>query len=787
MVLMMNVCRSFVGTSLPFLLAASAALAPGAAPAAPGTSQTDGPAVPNTAALPNWPKPTTPDLTSRAPMIRSQELELVHSREALGAFVVRVGGRPFAVGLSRPLVAYVQGDDLRWLDVAAVEGRRLNIQSARNSVRASLGWTDKDGAHWQIRQQFTPGPIPGSIEIQTEVTVDQERAVAFLPLLTLFPGAGTFGANKGQGLVAGLEYLENEPSSSEADVIGPASRRQVPDSLKLTFPLMAIQSDERYLALTWQMAPEFSALFDSPDRLFGSGGHVMGLLFPGSNGKNRTEGSLLPRTAGLLRAGQPLVLQATLLAGSGRSLAPAIEKYVASRGLPGLPAAGIDAQSYASLAAGAWLDSKIRDGHLFHHAIAGGNFPSGHAADAAVWMDWLAGKTTQTEIASRLTKSAQEALAGIAPQELNLSGVGHVRYPVATLLYGHVAETAAQAERSGQGLLGRFEADGSVKYHPAANGPDYAKTHYTNEANGVTSRVVLDLLEAAAFSGNNDLLAAGLKHLRALDKFRDGVPRGAQTWECPLHTPDILASAQMVRAYTLGYELTGDGAFLEQARYWAWTGVPFVYLVNPTPQPVGVYGTIAVFGATNWKAPVWLGLPVQWCGLVYADALYRLVRDDRGGPWKKLADGITLSGIQQNWPAGDAEKQGLLPDSFVLRSQHRNGPAINPATVEACAAHYFSETPVYDVWCSRQNNLRVHAPGAVQHAQDGSGQVAFQVEPWMNRPYFVLVNGLKQKPRLSLNGEAVNCAPPHQFLEKEGRLILQLEGKARVELFLRPS
>jgi hypothetical protein len=50
-----------------------------------------------------------------------------------------------------------------------------------------------------------------------------------------------------------------------------------------------------------------------------------------------------------------------------------------------------------------------------------------------------------------------------------------------------------------------------------------------------------------------------------------------------------------------------------------------------------------------------LGLPVQWCGLVYADALYRLVRDDPKGPWKQLADGITLSGIQQTWPAEDRD------------------------------------------------------------------------------------------------------------------------------------
>ena len=125
---------------------------------------------------------------------------------------------------------------------------------------------------------------------------------------------------------------------------------------------------------------------------------------------------------------------------------------------------------------------------------------------------------------------------------------------------------------------------------------------------------------------NREEIAQGIARLRALAKFRGRVPRGAQTWEIPLHTPDILASAHLVRAYALGYELTGEQEFLDQAIDWAWTGVPFVYLVNPTGQPVGPYSTIPVLGATSWKAPVWFGRPVPWCGLVYADALYWLAR-----------------------------------------------------------------------------------------------------------------------------------------------------------------
>ena len=681
------------------------------------------------------------------------------------------------------MIGYLARDGVRWFAPGSTPKANCQVATHGKAVRASVEDTDPDGAAWKMQQEFVSNSRAGAVNVRTVVTVSQDRSLALLPMLLIFPGAESFGVTKGQGLFAGLEYLDNEPSSSEADVIGPASKRQVPDNVKITFPLMAIQHQDSYVALTWEMQPDVCAVFDSPDRLFGSGGHVLGLLFPGSDGQNREEGKLLPRVSQVLHANQPLVLRATLFGGRGTSVVPAIEQYVSLHGLPPVPGTNIDLPRYVSQAAGGWLDSKIREGGLFRHAIAGDHFKLGHAADAALWMDWLANQSRDPVLANRLRNTAKDALAPIPPPDLNFAAVGHVRYPVASLVYGHVTDNAARAGQVSRQALGGFDADGSLHYHPPPGGTDYARTHFTNEANGFAATAVANLLEAAAFSGDRELLDAALSRLRAMDGFRCGVPRGAQTWECPLHTPDILASAYLVRAYTLGYELTGDLLFLEQARYWAWTGVPFVYLAKPTPKPIGLYSTIAVYGATSWRAPVWMGLPVQWCGLVYAEALYRLVRHDPQGPWRQLADGITLSGIQQSWPREDRDQQGLLPDSFVLRAQRRNGPAINPATLEACAAHLFNQ-PAYDFWSFRQNSLRVHAPGQIKEATEAPGQVSFVVESWVKSPYFVFVNGLVRPPRLMVNGIPADGAAPHQFLPKEGWLILQLPGKGRARIVL---
>jgi len=709
---------------------------------------------------PAWPKPAPPTLGADAGTVQSGDLVVRHGTDWPGQFAVEVAGEPMATGLVRSLIGYVEGGEARWM----LTGPRLR---------------DADGATWHIEWTFAPGRPSGTVDVAVRVTVDRPRQVVFLPMFFLVPGAGSFGHQKNQGLFAGLEYLANEPSSSEADIRGPESKRQVPDSLKITFPLMAVQANGRYVGLVWEPDRRFAAVFDSPDRLFGTGGHVMGLIYPGSDGENRPEGSLMPYGSERLEANRPLVLKATIIGGKGKSVMPALRQYVALRGLPPVPDTGLNVGGYVRLAAGGWLDSKIREGDLYRHAFWP-KFGPHPAADAAVWMDYLALHTGDAALAERLRQAADGALARVGPAAYYHSGVSHVRYPAAPLVYGHVAEAVEAARRSARGALKRFEPDGSILYRQAKGKPDFGRTHFAREANGLTAQVVRSVLEAAVFCGDPALIREGLRLLRALDKFANTVPRGAQTWEVPLHTPDILASAHLLRAYTLGYEITGEKHFLEQARYWAWTGVPFVYLVNPTAGKVGPYSTIAVYGATNWRAPVWFGRPVQWCGLVYADALYRFAGRDPEGPWRRIAAGITAAGIQHTWKPNDTDRQGLLPDYFGLRDQIGRGPAINPGTVQANAIRLYERRPVYD---SRAfvGGPYVHAPGEIAEAKADGDTICFRVRGWPARPYYILVSGLTKPPTVRIDGAEAPLAAPHRYLPT-GNLILKVEGLPRIRL-----
>jgi hypothetical protein len=725
---------------------------------------------------PAWLRPQTPIVTAASPTLRSGDLLLTHSETELGGYTLKVADQLVAIGFNRPMIGYVQGDQQRWLPIKAV----AKVTWETNTLTATCTVPDGDGGTWTLQHRFSPGKMPGTLDVEVRASVDRERQVVFLPMFILVPGPNVFGESKTAALFPGLEYLDkDEPSSSEADITGPGSRRQVPDALKITMPLMTVLANDRYIGLIWEQDSRFAALFDSPDRLFESGGHVLGLLYPGSDGRNRVEGSLLPHWPEKLEANKPLVLRATLIGGKANSVIPAVQQYVALRGLPEIPEVKMDLAAYARLTAAGWMDSKLRDGNRYRHAWPG-NFAPQPAADAAMFMQWSAARTNDAQLASRLTEAAAAALRDVPTAQYSFAAVSHVRYPVGALLYGHVAESAIRARHNGQALLSRFESDGAVLYKPGQT--DYGRTHFAEDANGLTATVVWSLLESASVSGDAQLLAAGLRHLRALDKFANSAPRGAQTWECPLHTPDILASAYLVRSYVRGYELTGDEHFLEMARHWAWSGVPFVYLVNPANKPVGPYATIAVYGATNWVAPNWMGLPVQWCGLVYAEALYRLAPYDEKAPWRKLADGITASGIQQTVPLnGNSDRVGLLPDSFVLRAARRADPVINPGTVQANAVRLFKQPELYSFHAFRPAGLYVHAPGDLLDLRQSDNEVSFKITGCIKEQYWVLVSGCKQRPSVKIN----NADPPVGTVEytvDSGVLVLRLQGDASVKL-----
>jgi len=738
---------------------------------------------------PSFERPQRPGKTAAEPLsVSSGQLMLEHYRGGWGDFVVKVNGTEMAAGYQAELMGVMLDDKPQWLQLQKTDFTCGRGPSGEIVCRAVL--TDSANGRWQVTRRFRAGTRPDTISVQIECVVDQDREVVHLPWLTLFPGLGTFGGRKTQGLFAGLEYLDDEPSSSEADITTPEHIRRVPDPVKITFPLMAVTQDDRYLGLVWEPSEMVAAVFDSPDRIFNSGAHVMALTAP-AIGPRRFENQLVAHTPFTLKANQPLKIQVTLIGGSGGTIIPAVRKYVELRGLPKVPEFKGGFAAAVTLLAHGWLDSAINEGGLFRHAVWGESFKAGPAGDAIMYMDWLADQVQDRGLARRLTDGRDLAVTRMPPRQPYLSAVSHTRTPTAPFIFGGIYPYVEQRKAEAQHLLKQFDEKGIRLYQPGK--VDYAKTYSAKHTNGLAGVDVVRILEAATLSADPQLIAQGLL---LLDKqtalYANTVPRGAQTWEVPLHTPDILASAHMVKAYTLGYIISGKQEYLEQARYWAWTGVPFVYLVNPTDGEIGPYATIAVLGATNWRAPVWFGRPVQWCGLVYGSALHLLSQYDKEGPWETIAKGITAAGLQMTWPAGDSKRQGLLPDVFDLKAQIKDGPAINPGTVQAHVPELFGKGMLYDVKKLPKKGWFIHAPCTIRDPRETDDSITFIADGWGKKLFYVLLSGVEQKPAgitiqplaPATRGQAVSDQARLDFKPQQRLLVITLDSPSEIQLRL---
>ncbi len=690
--------------------------------------------------------------------------------------------RPAAFLTHCASAAYLKNGRVVWFSLKNPHIKQtLARKNQRNTV---FTWPDPDGGTWTFTEECQSKP-GGITDIQAQLRLSQKRDVLFFPAALLFVASGSKTKQLDQCLFSGLEYLgKGEASSGEKDLVGAGSERLSPPRYKITLPLMAASGEGVTTGFSWRPSSEIQPFFEVPDRHFGTSGAVFGLAYPGTE----REGSrLLPNVPASLKPKTPVSFRYTVTVSGGESIVPALSAYVSLSPPPAPADLRPSARFFSELMGSGWVRSKLHDEKGFRHAYPG-SFKGQRAADAVLFLAWCMLHTSDKNLFEALLTAQNAEKAQLSPSDWANARVGHIGSPAPALIGGNIEDTLPFFRQRGELALSRFRPDGSLPFVPAKETAELGKTHFANTANGLESRMVQEVLEAAALTGDTRLKDQGLKLLDRLERvYRNDVPRGAQTWEVPLHTPDILASAQMVRCFTLGYDLTGKKHYLQTAVYWAGTGLPFVYLVNPIGEAVGPYATIAVFGATQFTAPNWMGLPVQWCGLVYADALFQLEERTGENFWKKVAEGITRSGIEQTWPLGEnSERVGLLPDSFDLQAQSRNDVAINPATLMACAVRLYG-VPVYSSRRVKTTGGLLHAPGAlseIKETEDGS--VSFRFTGWQDTPVQLLLTQVSQLTEVQIDGQKA-AETDFRFHPETKTLILSLNRAARIKLRLRSN
>ena len=546
---------------------------------------------------------------------------------------------------------------------------------------------DEDGVLWSYEARFSLSEESKRLKVEYSLTADQERELIAFNGPILYAGDGTFGDRKTAALFPGLEFLEgDEPSSSTRDVAPPNNNRLVPHPYKITIPLMAIENKKTLIGLVWDALETWdgkhnmlSSAFASPNWYNHQKNHLMGLFVP-TIPEWVEENHLAASTPYLLKADLSLTIKAQIIIDGNGSILDAVTHWTDAYGVPEPLEAPRSDRAEVLLSRHRFMQTVWdEETGKSRHCV---DWTPGNAPGFAtlLWYDYL---TQDDTIKDELVRQRALEIAKRTIQEAGSGGLSsadlcHILKWEAPFYFGEVEAGLDRLREIATRWIEAQEEDGSWRFHPVT---DRAKT-LGNEGDAVlgtcapTARM---LLKHARVSGDSESLTAGLKGLKFMEGFK--VPRGAQTWKCPLYEPDLLAAAHAVGAYVEAYKITQEKRYLEGAEQWAKTGLPFVYHWHVPNRPGMRFGSIPVFGTTFYTHP-WFGVPVQWNGLVYAYSLQHLARhasESQSQFWSKVAEGITISAMYQQWTEG--ELKGTYPDGFYGYCTEGRGPHINPEDI----------------------------------------------------------------------------------------------------------
>jgi len=575
-----------------------------------------------------------------------------------------------------------------------------SVREFDHAVEVTSRVRDRDGGTWGFI--FRTGDSSDTLTpFEVRVSCDQPRQVLAFEGPLLYVGEGTTGAAKTEAVFPCLEWLEgDEISSSTLDIEEghPDQVRYVPHPNKVTIPFMGValnshqpsavsrqpsegpqsairnpQSARVCVGLLWDVHhcwdgqhDRMQPIFASPDRFEGRNCHLLGLMVPNVL-TGLKENERLATEPYPLAAGQGLILKGHFYAdANARDALSAMDAWFTTYGPdPVLPPPQGDTVKQVEFSTRAYLESLWRpEENAWLPFLGGPAIWRNPVHDPSFCYDLLmAAKITQDDqLAARCRERAEQQLP-LSGGRARADDLGFGAGGVENTLLGLSLGAGSLLDTMGEDGAWRFDAD--RKDTGVFKGLDYHELGPDNAAElGTCARSAYEILRYARMSGDYEAYERAVQSLEFMRQFT--VPRAAQVWEVPVHSPDILAAADAIDAYLEAYRFSHDERWLAEAKRWARAGLPFVYVWNDERFPWMRYGSIPVFGA-SWNKWSWFGVLVQWNGLRYAYALLKLFEYDptlQYGrfTWKDLATGITHSAMYQQSTAGD--NLALWPDSY---------------------------------------------------------------------------------------------------------------------------
>ncbi len=617
--------------------------------------------------------------------------------------------------------------------------------------------------------------------------------------LTVWAGERSFAGKKTEAVFPGLEWLVgDEWSSSDLDIKKDHKDRirYVPHPNKITIPAMGVFHDGVCVGLLWDAKQKWdgvhdrpSAVFASPNYFEGHNNHLMGLFLP-SVPEWVKENERQAATPYELKPNQPLTLTAYIYAdGEAKDALSVVDKWFEVFGAPEpMPKPRGSWEKEVAFSMRGYLDSVLWDAkaEMWRASVGGPSLMTGLSRPPNFTFDVAMGALLSDD--AHLKRRCAERLArmralGVAPLADDLGFLSFPNSPISQFpspriedqISALVARAASLVRQQGEDGAWRFDAD--RKDRGVFRGMDYHELGPDEAAElGTCARNAYEVLRAARLTGDQNLLAAGLKSLKFMERFV--VPRAAQVWEVPVHTPDILAAADAVEAYLEAYYFTGSPEHLAQAIHWARKGLPFLYVWNEDKFPFMRYASIPVFGAT-WYQGSWFGTPVQWNGLRYAYAVLKLAEalegEVRVSPyfpslppaspyfhsafWRKIGEGVTVSGLYQQsteekdvalWPDNISAINGarcpwIFAPRMILKNVYKlMGRDEEPRTV---VARMQGDARIHLSACATMANVKAQGDGLSFSVTFPSGLAGSVLISGVSRPARVLVDGKAAESR----------------------------------------
>lgn len=580
--------------------------------------------------------------------------------------------------------------------------------------------TVKDGStSWEVVAELDIGVDPWlswTVKVQPSAPAGLTR-LAPLPLRV-----GREGPR--EAIFPGLAYLEEGEGSGTA----PASKPLVPDPYKITIPAMAFAQYGTTVGMLWDNTlpwggPGYpAALFDSPA--------------PGSEGSTRME-IFLPSVPRFVHeneeeAAEPYALQASQdLSLSGKIVvlpdevdaSRAIREWAKAYGFPKMEGYPRPLSLERRVCRDAYLGGQRAGGD--QQSAAGSQQSAGATRDrafAALALLMDAGLSPAGKTRSELRSLAEQRISELQSQ-------GPLDSRLAFRVGGMLPALQAERERVSE-LMRQQLGSGGWPWETATSGP--------NELGAVTARA-LPILRYAALSGDSSASGAALKALEYLSRqFR--LPKAGQGGEAPPHAPSLLVAAEAAECLLLGYRISGEERYMNSARYWADTGLPFIYFWREKERPALQHASIPSFGGAD------AGVAEQWVGLVYARVLRWLSRIRPDPLYDFVSEGILSSAMRQQYTGGgDA---GLIPERWNVRENRGEGGKLTPDLL--LAVLYVIEdlnTEVSHIRVRVGPDRMFAASGAMIHQADTSSMRLRLKLRWLKGDdTFTTVTGVLAKP-----------------------------------------